>query len=124
MIQYQKPAKTVIITFILLAIFDGGSIVAKSMGFSPSLSNIFYFFLINIFATIFLFWNVLKFLVFKRMFNQDSRQEAVLRRVARDTMGNFNSPSSSDPLNILKTRYANGEITKEEFDAKRVDIEK
>ncbi len=124
MINYNKPAKTVIITLILLALFDGGSIVAKSLGFSPSLSNIFLFFIVNIFVTVFLFWNVLKFLAFKKMFIQDSRQEAVLRRVAQDTIGSQQRPQTGDPLTILKSRYANGDITKEEFDAKRVDIEK
>ena len=48
---------------------------------------------------------------------------ALIIWIVREVRGsNSNSPSSSKALDILKERYAKGEINKEEFEQKKKDI--
>jgi len=42
--------------------------------------------------------------------------------IVREMKGNSSHKSSSDALDILKERYAKGEISKEEFEAKKKNL--
>ena len=47
---------------------------------------------------------------------------AVTNGSSRRHPSNFNLPQQETPLDILKRRYAKGEITKEQFDQMKKDI--
>lgn len=58
-----------------------------------------------------IFWILLIVLVVWLFINQNSRSKQ-----------NFNNPQSESPMDILKKRYAKGEITKEQFEQMKKDL--
>ena len=48
----------------------------------------------------------------------------IIKVVMGNTAGNSNSSTSESPLEILKKRYANGDIDEEEFNRRRHELEK
>ncbi len=59
-----------------------------------------------------IFWIILIALVVWLFVNQNNKNKQP-----------FNNPQSESPLDILKKRYAKGEITKEQFDQMKKDLE-
>lgn len=58
-----------------------------------------------------IFWILIIVLVVWLVVNQNSRSKQ-----------NFNNPQSESPMDILKKRYAKGEITKEQFEQMKKDL--
>lgn len=49
---------------------------------------------------------------------------AVIYLIINMTKGNMNQSTSDSPLEILKKRYARGEIEEEEYERRRKELEK